>query len=138
MARDLDSLLSQVNDEATFIAFIDALAADYSEEREMEQASSRSPYASGALGWQNGTIDAMLGAAAVWGNSTAMNPKTTRRAKIRGIAVPTFCTRVSSMSERAPNNRFESDGLPFRYSSRASCGSSGTLFLIINSTKGVS
>lgn len=75
MARDLDSLLSQVNDEATFIAFIDALAADYSEEREMEQASSRSPYASGALGWQNGTIDAMLGAAAAWGNLTAMNPK---------------------------------------------------------------
>lgn len=75
MARDLDSLLRQVKDEATFIAFIDALAADYSEEQETEQESHRSPYSSGALGWQNGTIDAMLGAAAAWGNSTAMNPK---------------------------------------------------------------
>lgn len=74
MTRDLDALLDQVNNEASFIAFVDALAADFEEEQEIERTTPSSSYSSGALGWENGTVSAMLGAAAAWGNSTAMNP----------------------------------------------------------------
>lgn len=74
MTRDLDALLEKVKDEASFIAFIDALAADFEEEGKRELVNPSQPYTRGALGWENGTIDAMLGASAAWGNSTAMNP----------------------------------------------------------------
>ena len=74
MARDLYALLDLVTDEASFIAFVNALAADFEEEQEIERTTPSSPYSSGALGWENSTIDAMLGAAAAWGNSSAMNP----------------------------------------------------------------
>jgi hypothetical protein len=74
MPQNLDTLLAQVNDEKTFISFVQALATDFEEEKEIESSSPSSPYSSGALGWENGTIDNMLGAAAAWGLSTAMNP----------------------------------------------------------------
>jgi len=74
MPQDLDALLKEVKDEASFISFVNALAADFEEERSLEEAQPSSPYSAGALGWENGSIDAMLGAAAAWGNSTAMNP----------------------------------------------------------------
>jgi hypothetical protein len=75
MARDLYALLKQVNDEASFRAFLEDLASDFEEEREIERLKPGSPYSSGALGWENRTIDSMLGAAVAWGHSTAMNPK---------------------------------------------------------------
>lgn len=71
MPRDLDLLLSEVKDEATFIRFVAALADDYQEEKEIEAENPPSPYSSGALGWENGTIGAMLGAAAAWGSSSS-------------------------------------------------------------------
>lgn len=74
MTQDLDTMLKQVKDEASFISFVNALAADFEEERELETKQPRTQYSSGALGWENGSIDAMLGAAAAWGYSTAMNP----------------------------------------------------------------
>ena len=74
MSHNLDELLAQVKDEKTFIEFVQALAADFEEERELESSKPSSPYSSGALGWENGSIDTMLGAAAAWGYSTAMNP----------------------------------------------------------------
>lgn len=73
MAQDLDKLLKQVKDEKSFIDFIQALAADFEEEREIEETKPSSPYSAGALGWENGSIDTMLSAAAAWGYSTAMN-----------------------------------------------------------------
>jgi hypothetical protein len=73
MARDLYALLDLVQDEASFIAFVEALAADFEEEQEIERTKPSSPHSSGALGWENGTIGAMLGAAAAWANSSAMN-----------------------------------------------------------------
>lgn len=78
MPQDLDSLLKQVKDEASFIAFINALASDFEEELEIERSKPSTPYSSGALGWQNGSIDAMLGAAAAWGHSTSLNPSNRR------------------------------------------------------------
>lgn len=65
---DLDALLEQVADENGFIAFVEALANDFARERELEAASPSGLYGPGQLGWENGTVDAMLGAAAAWGH----------------------------------------------------------------------
>lgn len=74
MPRDLDAMLAAVRDEETFLEFVEALGADFEEEREIEASEPSSPYGPGALGWENGTIDAFLQAAAAWGTSTAEHP----------------------------------------------------------------
>ncbi|QCP52181.1 hypothetical protein FAZ95_23645 [Trinickia violacea] len=71
-AVDLDALLESVTDEASFIAFVDALASDFALERELERQNPSRAYSAGALGWENGTVDAVLGAAAAWGNSSSL------------------------------------------------------------------
>lgn len=65
-APDLDVLLSQVNDERTFVSFLDALAKDFALEQNLE-AENPSPFGRGQLGWENGTVGAFLDAAAAWG-----------------------------------------------------------------------
>lgn len=65
---DLDALLDQVVDERGFITFVEALANDFAREQELEAASPSGPYGPGHLGWENGTVDAVLGAAASWGH----------------------------------------------------------------------
>lgn len=65
MPQNLDSLLIQVHDEKSLRTFLDALAADFAEEHELEKGSPSSPYGAGALGWEHCTIDGFLGAAAV-------------------------------------------------------------------------
>ena len=72
MPQDLDALLLTVNDEKSFIDFVAALASDFAEERELEAAKPRGPYGAGPLGWENGTIDEYLGAAAACGTSTLL------------------------------------------------------------------
>ncbi|MDM0036799.1 hypothetical protein QTI33_32015 [Variovorax sp. J22P271] len=67
MPQDLDKLLGQVKDEASFRTFVAALAADFAEEREIEAVTPSRPYGPGALGWEHGTIDEYLGAAAACG-----------------------------------------------------------------------
>lgn len=69
MPTDLDSLLLTVRDEESFRSFVAALAGDYSEEREIEETTPSSPYSAGALGWEHGTIDGYLGAAAACGSN---------------------------------------------------------------------
>lgn len=61
---DLDELLERVNDEQSFIAFIQALGADFALERTMNEPLS--PYGLGALGWENGSVDAFFEAAGAW------------------------------------------------------------------------
>ncbi|QNQ11029.1 DUF7660 family protein [Sphingomonas alpina] len=65
---DLDVLLETVHDESTFIDFVDALAADFALEKELEDGKPV-PYSAGLLGWENGTIDNFLGASARWGET---------------------------------------------------------------------
>ena len=60
----------QVTDERSFIDFMFWLAADREDEVEKEAVNPSSPYGSGANGWENGTIEAFLGAAAAWGDSS--------------------------------------------------------------------
>jgi hypothetical protein len=70
MSDPLTQLLEQVTDQRTFLAFVDALAGDFADEREMEAEHPSSPYAAGVLGWENGRIDTFLDAAQAWGAST--------------------------------------------------------------------
>jgi hypothetical protein len=74
MNPDLHSLSEQVHDEATFIDFLRALAADREEEVEIEARSPGSPYGPGANGWENGTIESFLGAAAAWADGSKHGP----------------------------------------------------------------
>jgi len=64
MSRDLGALLKAVQDDKNFIEFVDALASDFEQEREIELETPSSRYGPGALGWENGTVGTFLGAAA--------------------------------------------------------------------------
>ena len=44
---------------------------DFAEERLLEEASPSSPYGPGALGWENGSIDTFLDAAAAWATASS-------------------------------------------------------------------
>lgn len=70
MTIDLHALADTVNDEQGFLRFLSALAADWREERDIEAVKPSSPYGAGALRWENGTIGAMLEAAADWGGAS--------------------------------------------------------------------
>jgi len=70
MAIDLHALAEQVNDEESFLRFLAAVAADWEEEREIEAAKPSGPHSSGALGWENGTVGAVLDAAVRWGEAS--------------------------------------------------------------------
>lgn len=63
---DLRALADSVADERSFIGFLVALAADREDEVRKEKLASGSPCAPGANGWENGTIEAFLEAAAAW------------------------------------------------------------------------
>jgi hypothetical protein len=70
MPTDLHSLASGVTDEAGFIRFLEALAADRGDERAKEAADPSSPYGPGANGWENGTIEGFLEAASAWAEAS--------------------------------------------------------------------
>ena len=55
MKDDMFNIASRVQDEKSFLAFLDALAADRKDD----------------AGWENGTIEAFLDAASAWGQVTA-------------------------------------------------------------------
>ena len=69
-----DALLDGVHDEASFIAFLEALSADFARERALEAEKPSSPYGPGASGWENDRIDSMLEAAAAYAHSTRNRP----------------------------------------------------------------
>ncbi len=58
---------SDVSDFQTFVRFVRWLAADRIEEIEKERLSPSHPMDAGANGWQNGSIEAFLDAAAACG-----------------------------------------------------------------------
>ena len=70
MKTDVHALADEVSDEASFLRFVAALAADWQAERDIEAVKGSSPYAAGALGWENGTIGEYLAAAADWGEAS--------------------------------------------------------------------
>lgn len=83
MSINLDELLKTVGDEQSFIGFIEALGMDFAEERLLEETSSSSPYGPGALGWEHGSIDTFLDAAAAWATASSRNsPVSTSRSNV--------------------------------------------------------
>jgi hypothetical protein len=71
MNRRLRDALEAVTDEQSFIQFLVALGSDWEAEQEIESVQPSSPYSSGALGWENGTIAAFLDASCRWGSESA-------------------------------------------------------------------
>ena len=68
MTSNLETMLEAVADEQSFLRFLQTLAEDWDDEQRQELANPRSPYGSGANGWENGTIGAFLHAAVSWGD----------------------------------------------------------------------
>ena len=63
--------LECVKDEATFLEFVRALVKDREEEIAQEGIRPSPPFGPGARGWENGTIEAFLEAAAAWAEDTS-------------------------------------------------------------------
>jgi hypothetical protein len=72
----LHNLTESVNDEVSFLGFLDALAGDFALERAIEENTPSSPYSQGALGWENRSVDSVLDAAQAYGNASKNGWKT--------------------------------------------------------------
>ena len=64
---ELERLLEEVRDEASFLTFIAALGKDWDAEQSEERANPSPPFGPGARDWENGTIGAFLESAEAWG-----------------------------------------------------------------------
>lgn len=64
------SKLERVQDERTFLHFLEALAADRAAEVREELASPSSQWGPGSRGWENTTIESFLGAALTWASAS--------------------------------------------------------------------
>ncbi|MFV9533788.1 hypothetical protein ACNUI4_16155 [Pseudomonas aeruginosa] len=71
MATDLYALAEQVEDEAGYLRFLAALAADWEEDRRLAAANPPKPFGPSPLGWENGSIGGFLDAAATWARTPA-------------------------------------------------------------------
>lgn len=71
---DLDDRLNAVVDEATFLAFVRALAGDRRASVEADKARPASPHERGALliRWENQTIEDFLEGAIGWAEDTEL------------------------------------------------------------------
>ncbi|WP_442101854.1 DUF7660 family protein [Pseudomonas sp. ITP1] len=59
-----------MNDEQSFIGFIETLGSDFASERVSEKTTPSSPYEPGVSGWENDSIDTFLDAAAAWATAS--------------------------------------------------------------------
>lgn len=83
MSVDLEELLENVDDEQSFIAFVQALGCDFARERVLERSTPSSPHGPEVLGWENGSVDAFLDAAAAWATADSRNtPSTTPESNV--------------------------------------------------------
>lgn len=69
---DLTAQLAAVVNEASFLAFVKALAADRRSDTSAERSANPSPYGPSAAGWENQTIEHFLEAAVAWAEATNM------------------------------------------------------------------
>lgn len=69
MQTDLMELVEQVDDAASFVEFVLALAMDKHAEDLIEEQKPSSPFGPGALGWENGSIVTFLECASAWGQA---------------------------------------------------------------------
>jgi hypothetical protein len=67
MSGSLEQALETVSDEATFLRFVKALAADFEAETHEEATRGRTNrLGRGARGWENSAVDTFLEAAIAW------------------------------------------------------------------------
>ena len=66
----LEEKLRAVIDEKSFLNFILSLSENRSIETKIEKENPSSPFGAGALGWENGSIESFLDAAAEWGKAS--------------------------------------------------------------------
>jgi hypothetical protein len=71
VVRDLISAAEAVADERAFIRLLQMMALDRQDEQQKELATPSSSYSTGATGWENGSIEAFLEAAAAWAEATS-------------------------------------------------------------------
>src|SRR5579871_2822274 len=78
MVNDLVVAAEAVTDERSFIRLLQLMALDRQDEQQKELARPSPPYSPGANGWENGSIEAFLDAAAAWAEATsrATDPST--------------------------------------------------------------
>jgi hypothetical protein len=77
----LEKKLEAVCDEDSFVEFIDALAADRFDEVKKEARKPSPPYCPGANGWENGSIETFLAAAARWADDWKRSSGQYKKAK---------------------------------------------------------
>ena len=76
MATKLSNALDRVTDERSFLDFLTTLASDWFTEADIKATTTpSSPYSSGALGWESGSIGAFLKASCEWANASAKGLK---------------------------------------------------------------
>jgi len=63
---ELYQLLELVEDERSFLAFVEALYEDRRLDAEAERSSPSSPYGPTGRGWENVTVESFLQAAHAW------------------------------------------------------------------------
>lgn len=73
MSIDLDELLERMNDEQSFIAFIDALGSDFASQPLLDNVTLLKRDELGVSQWENGSVDTFLEAAAAWATDSARN-----------------------------------------------------------------
>ena len=71
MVHDLISAAEAVADERASIRLLQMMALDRQDEQQKELARPSSPYSAGANGWENGSIEDFLEAAAAWAEATS-------------------------------------------------------------------
>lgn len=71
MKVELATMADEVHDEPSFLAFLEALAVDWEDERRKEKEHPSSPYGPGANGWENPALGDFLYAAHGWAAGSA-------------------------------------------------------------------
>ena len=70
MGDELIQKLDVVCDEASFVAFLAALAADREDEIRKEKIKPSSPHGPGSNGWENPIVETFLGQAVIWADAS--------------------------------------------------------------------
>lgn len=75
MPKEPDEAVESVKDEKSFVEFLFVLAANRADEVAKEREKPSAPYGPGHNGWENGSIEGFLEAAASWAIASARKPQ---------------------------------------------------------------
>jgi hypothetical protein len=72
MTKEPHELLETVEDETSFLKFVEALRQDRETEVAAQRTTGTDPFGRGPNGWENHTIESFLEAALSWAKSTGL------------------------------------------------------------------